>query len=51
MSSVAHLRAWITALGGVIVLILVAGFVGYLATKKLRGSAIRPVVVECVTGD
>jgi amino acid transporter len=33
------------------VMIIAAGFVGYLATKKLRGQEIRPVVVESVAGD
>jgi amino acid transporter len=32
-------------------MIMAAGFVGYLATKKLRGSEIRPVVLESVPGD
>jgi len=33
------------------VMIMAAGFVGYLATKKLRGSEICPVVLESVPGD
>ena len=32
-------------------MIMAAGFVAYLATKKLRGSEIRPVVLESVPGD
>ena len=46
-------RETILGMNGLVfgVMIMVAGFVGYLATKKLRGSAIRPVVVESVTGD
>ena len=46
-------RETILGMNGLVfgVMIMVAGFVGYLATKKLRGSAIRPVVVEGVTGD
>ena len=33
------------------VMIMAAGFVGYLATKKLRGSEIKPVILESVAGD
>jgi amino acid transporter len=33
------------------VMIIAAGFVGYLATKKLRGADIKPVVLEPVAGD
>jgi amino acid transporter len=46
-------RETILGMNGLVfgVMIMVAGFVGYLATKKLRGSAIGPVVVESVTGD
>jgi amino acid transporter len=46
-------RETILGMNGLVfgVMIMLAGFVGYLATKKLRGSAIRPVVVESVTGD
>jgi amino acid transporter len=46
-------RETILGMNGLVfgVMIMVAGFVGYLATKRLRGSAIRPVVVESVTGD
>jgi amino acid transporter len=33
------------------VMIIAAGFVGYLATKKLRGTEIKPVVLEPVAGD
>jgi amino acid transporter len=33
------------------IMIMAAGFVGYLATKKLRGSEIRPVVLESAPGD
>ena len=46
-------RETILGMNGLVfgVMIMVAGFVGYLATKKLRGSEIRPVVVESVTGD
>jgi amino acid transporter len=32
-------------------MIMAAGFVGYLATKKLRGSEIRPVLLESAPGD
>ncbi len=32
-------------------MIMVAGFVGYLVTKKFRGAEIRPVVAESVAGD
>ena len=32
-------------------MIMAAGFVGYLTTKKLRGSEIRPVVLESAPGD
>ena len=46
-------RETILGMNGLVfgVMIMLAGFVGYLATKKLRGSAIRPVVVESATGD
>jgi hypothetical protein len=33
------------------VMIMLAGFVGYLVTKKFRGAEIRPVVAESVAGD
>src|SRR5450432_1693072 len=33
------------------VMIIAAGFVGYLATKKLRGTEIKPVILEPVVGD
>jgi amino acid transporter len=33
------------------VVIILAGFVGYLATRRLRGAEIKPVIVESVAGD
>jgi hypothetical protein len=33
------------------VMIIAAGFVSYVATKKLRGADIKPVALEPVAGD
>jgi amino acid transporter len=43
-------RETILGMNGLVfgIMIIGAGFVGYLATKKLRGSKLRPVVVENV---
>ncbi len=46
-------RETILGMNGLVfgVLIMAAGFVAYLATKKLRGGEIRPVTMESVAGD
>jgi amino acid transporter len=46
-------RETILGMNGLVfgVMIIAAGFVGYLATKKLRGGEIKPVVLEAVAGD
>jgi amino acid transporter len=46
-------RETILGINGLVfgVMIMVAGFVGYLVTKKFRGAEIRPVVAESVAGD
>jgi amino acid transporter len=46
-------RETILGMNGLVfgVMIMLAGFVGYLVTKKFRGAEIRPVVAESVAGD
>jgi amino acid transporter len=46
-------RETILGMNGLVfgVMIMAAGFAGYLATKKLRGSEIKPVVLESMAGD
>jgi amino acid transporter len=46
-------RETILGMNGLVfgVMIIAAGFVGYLATKRLRGRGIRPVTVESIAGD
>ena len=46
-------RETILGINGLVfgVMIMAAGFVGYLVTKKFRGAEIRPVVAESVAGD